>query len=154
MQGSDIRSFPARMDAFPRVKAFIDQVCTAAGVSPEDRARLTLIVEELFTNTVKHGHGGDSESPVSLTLTPGAAAFHVVYEDCAPRHDPFGAVRVPNDHTPLEQRPVGGLGMVLVASLSREVHYEYSAGRNRVALTLALTAPPQDPAPRGRRPAR
>lgn len=135
------------MDAFSQVKAFIDQACAAAGVAREDRTRLTLIVEELFTNTVKHGHGGDSESPVSLTLIPGAAALRVVYEDSAPPHDPFSAMQLPDHHTPLEQRPIGGLGVVLVARMSQDLRYEYCAGRNRVAFTLALSAPPPDHTP-------
>ena len=46
------RVFPARLLAFEQVKALIDEFGEAAELGREDRHKLTLIVEELFTNTV------------------------------------------------------------------------------------------------------
>src|SRR5258707_12214131 len=60
------RTFPARRDALPQVDAFLGEVCVAAGLGRETCLRLTLLVEELFTNTVGHGYGADSEAPVRL----------------------------------------------------------------------------------------
>jgi serine/threonine-protein kinase RsbW len=60
------RTFPARRDALPQVDAFLGEVCAAAGLGRETCLRLTLLVEELFTNTVVHGHGADSDAPVRL----------------------------------------------------------------------------------------
>ncbi len=67
------RTFPARRDALPQVDAFLGEVCVAAGLGRETCLRLTLLVEELFTNTVVHGHGADSEAPVRLEceVSPG-----------------------------------------------------------------------------------
>jgi hypothetical protein len=42
--------------------------------------------------------------------------------------------------SPLERRPVGGLGMVLTLALSSAARYSYVDGRNRVDLTLARSA--------------
>ena len=52
------RTFPAQLRAFVQVKSLIDEFGDAAGLGREDRHKLTLIVEELFTNTVTHGHRG------------------------------------------------------------------------------------------------
>ena len=41
---------------------FIADICAANGVPRKACLRLTLLVEELFTNTVVHGHGADTES--------------------------------------------------------------------------------------------
>ncbi|HWP77683.1 MAG TPA: ATP-binding protein, partial [Methylomirabilota bacterium] len=60
------QTFPARRDALPRVDAFLGEVCSGAGLGRDTCLRLTLLVEELFTNTVVHGHGGDSEAPVRI----------------------------------------------------------------------------------------
>ena len=64
--GRHERIFPARRDALPQIAAFLAEVCAAASFSREGCLRLTLLVEELFTNTVMHGHGGDSEEPVRV----------------------------------------------------------------------------------------
>jgi len=42
-----------------------------SGVDRGECLKVLLIVEELFTNTVTHGYGGESESPVWLAFEPG-----------------------------------------------------------------------------------
>jgi anti-sigma regulatory factor (Ser/Thr protein kinase) len=125
------------MGAFPRVRAFIEGVCAQAGLGDEDCLKLTLLVEELFTNTVVHGHGGDSDAPVQLTLEIGPAGATLMYEDTAPPHDPFAAVKPPDASLALGERPVGGLGVSLISAMGRGLEYAYAEGRNRVRLVLA-----------------
>ena len=85
------RSFPARLQAFEQVRTQIEEFGAMAGLGREDRHKLTLIVEELFTNTVTHGFRGDSDSPVQLTLEQTEAGVCLTYEDSAPRHDPIAS---------------------------------------------------------------
>ena len=62
-----VRRFPARIDALTQMAAFVEEVGALAEFTHHDRLRLTLVLEELFTNTVEHGYGGDSEAPVVIT---------------------------------------------------------------------------------------
>ena len=65
------RIFPARRDALPEVEAVWAEVCAAAALDRAMCLRVTLQVEELFTNTVVHGHGalpGDSLTQVALSF--------------------------------------------------------------------------------------
>jgi anti-sigma regulatory factor (Ser/Thr protein kinase) len=136
-----IRSFPARLDAFPRVGAFLEETCGAAGVARDDYLRLTLLVEELFTNTVLHGHGGDSDAPVSLAVDVGAGEITLIYEDSAPRRDPFaGAPRI-DESASVEGRPVGGLGLSLITGIVERVEYAHVDGRNRLHLVVKRPRP-------------
>lgn len=50
--------------------------CPPVGRFDEDSRRLQLIAEELFTNTVAHGFGHDSEAPVRLELERHAFRHH------------------------------------------------------------------------------
>jgi anti-sigma regulatory factor (Ser/Thr protein kinase) len=50
-------TFSARLGAFSEVRALLHEFGLRAGLCRDDALRLTLIVEELFTNTVHHGHG-------------------------------------------------------------------------------------------------
>ena len=128
------------MEAFQRVTAFVEQVAEANGVARDAVLRLTLVLEELFTNTVVHGHGGDCDAPVFLALEVSADRIAVTYEDTAPPFDPFAAVpEPPGDSTSLEDRRVGGLGVLLVATMGRDVGYARAGDRNRI--TLVLTPP-------------
>ena len=130
------RTFPARLSAFEQVKSLIDEFGEAAGLGREDRHKLTLIVEELFTNTVTHGHHGDSDAPVQVTLEVTDAGVELIYEDSAPPYDPVAASRRTNIESTINERRVGGLGVFLTISLTNGAVYRFVEGRNRISLTL------------------
>jgi serine/threonine-protein kinase RsbW len=59
--------------------------------------------------------------------------------DDAPPFDPLEAPE-PDTTLPVEQRPLGGLGIFLVRKLMDEVQYERRDGRNRVACRKRIPA--------------
>lgn len=134
------RTFPARRDALPQVDAFLGEVCAAAGLGRETCLRLTLLVEELFTNTVVHGHGADSDAPVRLECEVAPGRVALVYEDTGPAHDPFARVTPPDAGTPIEDRPEGGLGVLLVSAMAEQIEYRREGDRNRISLVIATAA--------------
>ena len=134
----DSRIFPARMDAFLRVAAFLEEACKAAALGAEDSLKVRLIVEELFTNTIRHGYGQDCDQPVIITITVRDGEVALTYEDTAPPYNPFSAVRAPDESATVEQRPVGGMGVVLIAHMSRHIEYSYSQDRNRISLVVGM----------------
>jgi len=130
------RTFPAKLRAFEQVKSLIDEFGEAARLGREDRHKLTLIVEELFTNTVTHGYRGDSTAPVQISLEDTAAGVELTYEDSAPQYDPVAASRRTNIESTINERRVGGLGVFLTISLTNGAVYRFVEGRNRISLTL------------------
>jgi anti-sigma regulatory factor (Ser/Thr protein kinase) len=128
------------MAVFPRIATFIAEMCGTAGFERPDCLRLTLVVEELFSNTVRHGHGGDCDEPVSLTFTIETGRIALTYEDTAPPFDLLAAVGAVEGATWLEDRPLGGLGVVLITRLTKDLEYGYIHGRNRVSLVV-ITSP-------------
>ena len=134
------RTFPARRDALPQVDAFLGEVCAAAGLGRETGLRLTLLVEELFTNTVVHGHGVDSEAPVRIECEVAPGRVALTYEDTGPEHNPFAQVIAPDADAGVEERLVGGLGVLLVSAMAQEVEYRRAGDRNRISLVIATTA--------------
>ena len=133
------RIFPARLRAFDRVKALIEEFAAIAELGREDRHKLTLIVEELFTNTVNHGHRGDSDAPVFITFEEDAGDVQLIYEDSAPQFDPLAAGRRTDIDTTIRERRVGGLGIFLTIGLTNKADYSYVDGRNRISLRLSAT---------------
>lgn len=130
--------FPARLDALASVVALLERFCAAGGVGQDDRLRLNLVIEELFTNTVRHGHGRDSEAPVWIGLGESSSQLTLEIEDTAPPYNPF-ARKVAVD-VPLEERRIGGLGVHLARELSARSEYAYIFGRNCVRLQLPRDA--------------
>jgi anti-sigma regulatory factor (Ser/Thr protein kinase) len=136
------RQFPADMKALPDVLEFAAAAAGAAGFDGVAQLFVELIIEELFTNTVTHGYGGDSRQPVWVSVAGVCAKLTLTYEDAAPPCNPLTLPAPGLLDAPVEERKVGGLGMPLVKALSDSASYAYGEGRNR--LTLVIT-------PRGHR---
>ncbi len=128
----------ARMAELVDALAFVDRFCAAQAIDNEPRLRLTLVVEELFSNTVQHGHRGDAASPVRLALDLVAQGIDLFYEDRAPAFDPLDWARAhPAPPTP-DAETVGGRGVLLVQRLCSGARYAFEEGCNRLWLQFAL----------------
>jgi serine/threonine-protein kinase RsbW len=129
----------AAMARLPDACAFALRFCERHGLGARDALRLNLLIEELFTNAVVHGRGGDSDTPVRIELDAAATRITLVFADAAPPFDPLawrdeGPATVP---AALEDRPVGQLGIRLVARMTTHAAYERVEGWNRLRLELA-----------------
>jgi serine/threonine-protein kinase RsbW len=136
MSGSEQRIFDARQDNLAAAVAFTEAFCERHGVSPASGMRLMLAVEELFTNTLKHGHRGDSDAPVRIALGVDSGNLSLQYEDSAPPFDPVQYLResAPDPATPVTERAPGGYGLPLLAEMAEQLGYEHTQGLNCVRL--------------------
>jgi len=122
------------------MQAFLETFCVQAGLPREACLRLNLVVEELFTNTVRHGHQGDCDAPVWVTVSRGGDRVQLIYEDKAPPFNPYSALQeaaAPVPDTTVSMRRIGGLGVLLTKELAKSRDYAFMFGRNRIRLMLA-----------------
>ena len=129
MKNSRSAMFLARRAELRNISSFVERFCAEAAFPRERCLRLNVVLEELFVNTLTHGHRGDSDAPVWITLESSAPGVRVTYEDTALPFNPL-AYRV-------ETGKVGGLGVLLARELAAERDYAYLFGRNRVQLSVA-----------------
>jgi anti-sigma regulatory factor (Ser/Thr protein kinase) len=130
--------FLARLDQLRAMRAFLEDFCVAAQIGEHHCLRMNLVLEELFTNTVRHGHRGDSDSPVWITLLADQGKLHLTYEDAAPPFNPYGTPPGAPPDTTVKMRKIGGLGVILTRQLALSRDYAYLYGRNRIRLAMAL----------------
>jgi anti-sigma regulatory factor (Ser/Thr protein kinase) len=128
--------FPSRKEALRDARAFLEAFCEGAGVARQSCLKLNLVVEELFLNTVKHGHRGGSDAPVWVTLASCDGEVCLTYEDHAAPFNPFGAHTREMLEALAHTRREGGLGVLLAHGLVTGSEYAYLFGRNRIRLTL------------------
>lgn len=122
----------------PDSAAFAQAFCDRAGVERDDALRLILVIEELFTNSVRHGYGGESDAPICIALQVTDGRISLLYEDWAPRYDPSQRFSAPpaSFGAAAEARAIGGLGIYLVGQLVADARYAYEEGANRLWLTM------------------
>ena len=129
--------FPSRLEHWKAARGFVESFCDGAGIERPSCLKLSLVLEELFLNTVKHGHRGGSDAPVWIALSAAGDEVSLTYEDRAPPFNPFCATTREMLEALAETRREGGLGVLLAHGLTASADYAYLFGRNRIRLTLA-----------------
>ena len=130
--------FHARLAELRGMRAFLERFCDRCAVGSDSCLRLNLVLEELFTNTIRHGYGGDCDAPVWVSLARDAGGVSLVYEDTAPPFNPYRKLPSLAPDSTAEIRKLGGLGVLLTKKLAATRDYAYLFGRNRIRLTFEL----------------
>jgi len=128
--GDGIRLFVRNnLAALPSLQDSVRDFLQGRALPTEVIYNVCLAVEEVLTNTIKFGYPDalPHEIAVNLTLAPGEVIL--VIEDDARAFDPQTAPK-PDLTLPVEQRPIGGLGLHLVRSLSSRMTYRRQNDKN------------------------
>lgn len=103
------------------------------------RLRAETALEELLTNSIVHGQAQQLPSAmVWLAAQGGGDVLHVHYEDAFAPFDPMARIdeallRAAN---PMDQRPPGGLGLLMVFRLADAFRYRHRSGRNCIEMSF------------------
>lgn len=103
--------------------------------------RMETALEELFTNTVVHGRSGlVAASEVWMGVSPGQGGLRLCYQDSLAAFNPDAAIAEALRRTvsPLDQLPLGGLGLLMVYRLADEFSYRREGGRNCTLLVFQV----------------
>lgn len=122
---------------FAELAALLDAAraaCRAARLDADTTHRVELVLEEAFSNSVRHGYGGDSDAQIWLASRILPDGLELVYQDAAIPFDPLRDVALPKDGRP------GGVGRVLIKSLPRSARYDLIGGRNTLRLEFGRAA--------------
>jgi anti-sigma regulatory factor (Ser/Thr protein kinase) len=123
-----------RLFELDRLNDFLSRFCSENGLPAEIAMDAALALEEVFANIVQHGYRDSGEHEIQVRLAAGGDSIVLTLEDDGIPFNP--AAYPPADTTsPLEFRPVGGLGVHLVRSVMDEVRYDRIDGRNRLVMT-------------------
>jgi len=105
-------------------------------LSDEEVMSINLVLDELVTNIIDYGFEDAGRHEIRVTMGVEGRTLTIEIEDDARAFDPLAAP--PPDLTlPLEDRPVGGLGIHIVRTVMDAVEYQRRDGHN--ILTMRKT---------------
>ena len=120
-----------------RLAAAVEAFAGRHALPPATVSALSLALEEVVANAIRHGYGEEREGAVRIDVVIAGKQLVATVEDEAPPFDPF-AMPPPDTAAPLEDRAIGGLGIHLVRTLMDEARYDRTATGNRVTLVQGL----------------
>jgi anti-sigma regulatory factor (Ser/Thr protein kinase) len=128
--------FPATTEGLNTALRAIEQFCTERNLDANLVSRARIIVEELFSNTIKYGYGGECDRPVRLRLTK-ENVLKLTLEDEAAKFDPLTWLADHPADLPADRRPEGKTGIALVRGLAAQLRYTAHEKGNRIEITIA-----------------
>ena len=127
-----------RMEEVPRLVERLDVFGQEAQLPDDVVFRLTVALDEVVTNIVRHAFDRQGGHDILLGITVNERFVTAVVEDDGPPFD-LRTVAPADVDAPIEFRPIGGLGVHLVRSLTHALEYRREGARNIVTLTFATT---------------
>jgi anti-sigma regulatory factor (Ser/Thr protein kinase) len=140
MESSRVLSVPATTDGVRLAAEGFDAFAAEHGLSRHVTWPFQVALDELVSNVVHHGAGEGAGARIAIELRLADQHLEVVVVDEGAPFDPLQAPE-PDTALPLEERPIGGLGLMIVKRLMDQVAYERAGGRNRLTIRRKLAVP-------------
>ena len=128
---------PAQPTSLTQWIAFVADCAIAEGVPPKRVAEIELAVEEALVNICQYAYRHRA-GEVEVRCTRGAAQRFLI--ELIDAGEPFNLLAMPPPELTanLDQRPVGGLGVLLIRSLVDHIAYRREGSRNVLQLVVQL----------------
>jgi serine/threonine-protein kinase RsbW len=134
-------AFDNRMEELPRLVELVDAFGVATCLPEELAFRVTVTLDEVVTNIVRHAFDSEGGHRIALRLAVHDGVVTTIVEDDGPPFDPR-TVPAANIHAPIDERRPGGLGVHLVRTMTQALDYRRAGDRNILTMTLASAPPP------------
>ncbi len=112
-----------------RVLDEIDARLAERPVSPKRKYAVRLALDELLSNILQYAYDDEAVHPIGIRLDTGDPFFLTVEDDGKP-FDPLADAPPPVLDGPVEDRPIGGLGLHILKEMGMKLSYRREAGRN------------------------
>jgi sigma-B regulation protein RsbU (phosphoserine phosphatase) len=119
-------------------KQFADERGLAVGVSQ----KVSIVFDDLLNNIISYGFSDDEEHEIEIDVAYSPDKLVITITDDGIPFNPFDQVG-PDISLSIEERDIGGLGVLLIKELMDEYHYQRHSNSNVVTLTLFLEAQEQ-----------
>lgn len=124
---------PADLSEMDHAAGFVERVLAAGGCGEKIRNQMQIAVDELFSNICRYS--GSSYAEIRCGVAAGRACLTFV--DGGTPYDPLKRPE-PDVTSAAEERPIGGLGIMIVKKSMDHMAYEYRDGKNILTLEKSL----------------
>ena len=116
-----------------RAAALVDQFKASHGLSDEDANAIHVVLDEVLSNSIRHGLAGAATHGITVTLDLSGGDIVLEIGDDGAAYDPTQAP-APVLPGKLAEAKEGGLGVAFVRGLTDSIEYRRIDGRNHLVL--------------------
>lgn len=125
------------IDEVPRLGEWVAEIGYSLELPDDKVFKLNLALEEAVVNVINYAYPEQEGMPVELRMDADGHNLRFVLDDEGVAFDPTQK-EDPDITLSAEDRPIGGLGIMLVREIMKEVRYERKDGHNLLTMTMEL----------------
>ena len=122
-----------------RLAGELEEFCERNAVPAQALMALNLSLEEIVTNVISYAFDAGGEHTIGVELAIQGDSVHARVEDDGREYDPLQRAD-PDVDAPLDERGIGGLGVLLVRKLMDDVSYSRVDGKNVLTMRKRVAA--------------
>ena len=119
------------------LSGFVDRIRKENDLAPALAARIHLALEEAVSNVIMYAYPEGTAGNMVLDAVRDGNRLQFTLVDRGKAFDPT-TVPEANPEAPLEERPVGGLGIHLVRAIMDSISYSRLDGKNVLTMIICL----------------
>ena len=110
--------------------ALVDEVLEEYGCGMKEQMAIDVAVDELFSNIALYAYAPETGfATVQVNIIEDPLSIEITFIDSGKPHDPI-ALAEPDTTQSVEDRPIGGMGILIVKRSMDAMDYEYKEGKN------------------------
>lgn len=121
------------LDEVSLLAEFVEDLCDELNIDAETTMNINLALEEAVANVIMYAYPDGERHEMLLKVTSNPSQLVFLLSDNGISFDPTTVEEV-DILLPIEERPVGGLGIFLVRRIMNEVTYQRLDGENHLIM--------------------
>jgi serine/threonine-protein kinase RsbW len=131
-------TFPAVKASLEHMHAYIQQAVRKTGADEDAFGKIELASEEALVNIIHYAYPqGTGNIDIEYSVLSDPARLQIVISDNGVPFNPL-LQEEPDISLPVEERPIGGLGIFLMKQCIDRVDYRHEKGRNILTFLKCL----------------
>lgn len=131
-------SWPAELASLPLLQEHVETLAQRSGIGPKRLIQLSIALEEVVMNVINHAYGPGETGEVAIGFEDQGNRIAISISDTGIAFDPLERA-APDVESGLMDRPIGGLGVMMVRKFMDHVAYERCSNQNILHLTFKKT---------------
>ena len=124
-------------DNLDKVFEFIEDTLNNSDISPKCRMQLELVIEEIFVNIVNYAYDTEGKVTIKKEFSHDLNSISITFIDEGVEFNPLKKEE-PDLSLSADERPIGGLGILLIEKNVDSISYEYLQDKNHLTIIKKL----------------
>ncbi len=121
-------------ESITTVAEFVEETLEKFDIPMKTAQKIKIVVDEIYSNIVYYSNADRAEIECKLN----SGMLYLSFYDNGQPYNPLEE-KEPDIHAPIEERKIGGLGILIARKIMDKAEYEFSDGFNRLVLMLGIS---------------